>query len=181
MPDCTSSQRQVSVPSAAPAGAGLPTGASHSARATPAPGYRRSTCASPWRSCCQGGAGSSVGTVAPHRPCSANSSLASLSLALARNTNICRRLRVAGSSSRSSTSSTSSWLRLQPTKLASSRPLGEQKPASRASDRPSSEKSWVSWPCKNLAASSPRAAITPKWGRGHTPSKAWGAEVSVMG
>ena len=40
--------------------------------------------------------------------------------------------------------------------------LDEQKAASRDSDRPSRAKSWVSWPCRNLAASSPWARMRPR-------------------
>ena len=32
-------------------------------------------------------------------------------------------------------------------------------------------KSWVSWPCRNLAASSPSTRITPRWDRGAMPFK----------
>jgi len=47
-------------------------------------------------------------------------------------------------------------------KLASMRPLAEQKPASLASPWPSSRKSCVSWPCRKVAASAPWARITPQ-------------------
>jgi hypothetical protein len=69
---------------------------------------------------------------------------------------------------------------LKPTKLASMRPLGEQNAASRASFRPSKAKSWVSWPCRNLAESAPCARITPQWGRGKAPSKGGKADAAAV-
>ena len=104
-------------------------------------------------------------------PYSANSSLASLSLALARITNIDKRLSVAASRSRLQISKISLGLRLKPIKLACIRPLADKNAAKRASFRPSRTKSWVNWPCKNLAASSPSARMTPRWFRGAMPSR----------
>ena len=51
------------------------------------------------------------------------------------------------------------------------RTLAEQKAARRAWPGFRSAKSWVNWPCRNEAASSPCARITPRWGRGATPSR----------
>ena len=144
-------------------GGGVPTGAHHSARAVPSASgnttklveaasvFDQTRLASPpW-----------LITASPVKPSSVNSSLASLSLALARITNIDKRFRVAGRISRLQTIKISSGLRLNTTKLACMRPFGLQNAASRASDKPSNATSCVSWPCRKLAASSPMTRITP--------------------
>ena len=62
----------------------------------------------------------------PHRPIMRNSSVASLSLALARSTNMDRRLTMGATESRLQIRSTSSALRLRAMKLACTRPLALQ-------------------------------------------------------
>ena len=74
------------------------------------------------------------------------SALASLSLHFARSTNIDRRFSVGASRSALQASRISSAPRCQTTKLACSRPLAEQKPASRASPRRARRRRWSAGP-----------------------------------
>ena len=54
-------------------------------------------------------------------------------------------------------------------KLACSRPLAEQNPARRQRPGARVATSLVSWPCRNLTASAPRARIKPQWVSGAIP------------
>ena len=183
MPDRTSSQCHRASSMRGPCGNALPTGAHQSARGSPAPGCRKIRFSPPISVFVQGVRSSLAidSIAAPVMPQSRKSALASLRLALARITNIDRRLSVAARMSRLQTSRTSSWLRLNSTKLACIRPLALQKAARRACDRPSEATSCVSWPCKNVTASAPATRITPRCGNSQMPEAGEALERSRAG
>ena len=107
----------------------------------------------------------------PAKPIKLKSAVASVSFTLARNTNIDKRFTVWAIKSRRHTNNTSSGLGLQYTKLPCIRPFALQKAPKWHWSAFISKTSWVSWLWRKLAASSPEARITPKWGRGATPSR----------
>jgi hypothetical protein len=173
-PLITSAQSHCSRASAAPAGSGVPRGAIQIARSSPGAEGRKisfpeekSRHPSAKRSL-----SATVSRAFPIKPRNSKSALASLRRSLARSTNMLRRFTVAASTSAGQISSTSVALGLMPMKLASMRPLGEHSAAKRACAGPSNMKSWVSWPWRKRAASSPSARMTPRWGSGATPLQA---------
>ena len=107
----------------------------------------------------------------PTKPHKDISSLASRKRALARKTNIDRRLLTAANTSRRQTSHTVSGAWTFATKVACMRPLALQKAQKRTASAGTKARSWVSWLCKKETASLPLTSITPKWGNSHAPWK----------
>ena len=157
----TSSQRHRLCPRLAGNGSAA-TGCTISARAQPSALGRRTQVVCSCSVLLQVLAPKPGNTALPAAPYTRYSLVASVNLALARSTNIDKRLSVAANTSNGQHSSTSSGEVLNPTKLACMRPLALQKAANRASAMLSSTKSCVSWPCKKLAASAPATFITPQ-------------------
>ena len=181
-PLSTSPHCHTAVSRAGPAGRLAPAGPTHSARAWEPAGCSQTSfpCSNSTNPSVEWPREAIETIASPARPASCTSALASLRRTFARNTNMPRRLSVGARMSRLQTSRKPSPPSRTPMKLASMRPLGEHQAARRAWSEPSSAKSWVIWPCRKRAASSPCTRIAPRWGRGATPFKAVEV-VSVMG
>ena len=128
----TSDHSQAASDTVAASGGMVPAGANHSARGTPSAGYRATAWACSSTRSVQGSGIAGAATLnaeraaSPASPRNSKAAVASLNLTLARKTNIDRRFKVGAKMSAETTSAKSSGARRTPTKLASSRPLGEQ-------------------------------------------------------